>query len=111
MALLDLSDGRTLEYVVAGSPAGMPLVLHHGTPGAAVVYPPAREAAARHGLRLVTYSRPGHGESTAERGRIVGDAAGDVAAVLDALGAGPFLTIGWSGWRPARPGLRHAGGT
>ena len=40
MALLDLPDGRTLEYVVTGAPAGMPLVLHHGTPGAAVVYPP-----------------------------------------------------------------------
>jgi pimeloyl-ACP methyl ester carboxylesterase len=100
MALLDLSDGRTLEYVVAGSPAGIPLVLHHGTPGAAVVYAPAGEVAARHGLHLVTYSRPGYGQSTAERGRIVADAASDVAAVLDALGAGPFLTIGWSGGGP-----------
>ena len=54
MALLDLSDGRTLEYVVTGPPTGMPLVLHHGTPGAAVVYPPAAKAAARHGLRLLT---------------------------------------------------------
>lgn len=100
MALLDLLDGRTLEYVVTGPPTGMPLVLHHGTPGAAVVYPPAVKAAARHGLRLLTYSRPGYGQSTAKPGRTVGDAAGDVAAILDTVGAGPFVTIGWSGGGP-----------
>jgi pimeloyl-ACP methyl ester carboxylesterase len=100
MALLDLPDGRTLEYVVAGPPDGMPLVLHHGTPGAAVVYRPAVAAASRHGLRLVTYSRPGYGQSTARPGRTVGDAADDVAAVLDALGAEGFVTIGWSGGGP-----------
>ena len=78
----------------------MPLVLHHGTPGAAVVYEPAVAAAARQGLRLVTYSRPGYGRSTARPGRTVGDAADDVAAVLDALGAERFVTIGWSGGGP-----------
>ena len=75
-------------------------MLHHGTPGAAVVYPSAVDAAARHGLRLVTYSRPGYGRSTAKPGRTVGDAAGDVAAILDSVGAGPFVTIGWSGGGP-----------
>ena len=97
MALVELSDGRDLEYVVTGPAIGLPLVLHHGTPGAAVVYPPAVDAAARQGLRLVTYSRPGYGRSTAKPGRTVGDAAGDVAAILDSVGAGPFVTIGWSG--------------
>jgi pimeloyl-ACP methyl ester carboxylesterase len=100
MALLDLPDGRVLEYAVAGRPDGIPLVLHHGTPGAAVQYPPAVAIAARHGLRLVTYSRPGYGASTARPGRTVGDAAADVAAVLDALGAGRFVTVGWSGGGP-----------
>jgi pimeloyl-ACP methyl ester carboxylesterase len=100
MALLDLPDGRTLEYVVDGPPAGMPLVLHHGTPGAAVGYPPAVAAAARHDMRLVTYARPGYGQSTARPGRTVGNAAGDVAAVLDALDAETFATIGWSGGGP-----------
>ena len=100
MALVELSDGRALEYVVTGPPIGLPLVLHHGTPGAAVVYPSAVDAAARHGLRLVTYSRPGYGRSTAKPGRTVGDAAGDVAAILDSVGAGRFVTIGWSGGGP-----------
>jgi pimeloyl-ACP methyl ester carboxylesterase len=100
MALLDLPGGRTLEYVVAGAPTGMPLVLHHGTPGAAVAYPPAVAAAARHGMRIVTYARPGYGRSTAMPGRTVGDGAQDVAAILDAMGAGKFVTIGWSGGGP-----------
>ena len=100
MSLLDLPGGRTLEYVVAGPPVGMPLVLHHGTPGAAVIYPPAVAAAAQHGLRLVTYARPGYGRSTAQPGRTVRDAADDVAAVLDALSAERFVTIGWSGGGP-----------
>jgi pimeloyl-ACP methyl ester carboxylesterase len=78
----------------------MPLVLHHGTPGAAVSYPPAVAAAARHGLRLVTYARPGYGRSTAQPGRTVRDAADDVAVVLDALAAERFVTIGWSGGGP-----------
>ena len=34
-----LPDGRRLEYLVEGDPDGFPLVLHHGTPGAAVPFP------------------------------------------------------------------------
>ena len=37
MALLDVPDGRTLEYVVTGAPAGMPLVLHHALACAALL--------------------------------------------------------------------------
>jgi hypothetical protein len=36
MANLQLADGRTLDYAVAGPAEGTPLVLHHGTPSAAV---------------------------------------------------------------------------
>jgi pimeloyl-ACP methyl ester carboxylesterase len=100
MTTLDLSDGRTLEYVVTGAGDGMPLVLHHGTPSAAVVFGPWREAAAKHRLRLVMYSRPGYAGSSPRPERTVADAAGDVAALLDALGAERFLTVGWSGGGP-----------
>jgi pimeloyl-ACP methyl ester carboxylesterase len=76
------------------------LVLHHGTPSAAVVFRPWEEAAAKHGFRLVMYSRPGYGGSTPRHGRTVADAADDVVAVLDALGAERFVTVGWSGGGP-----------
>jgi pimeloyl-ACP methyl ester carboxylesterase len=96
---LQTPDGRSLELVVAG-PSGMPLVLHHGTPGAAVVFDRLVDTAGRHGLRTVVYARPGYGRSAPRPGRSVADAAADVTVVLDALGAAEFVTVGWSGGGP-----------
>jgi len=93
-------DGRELEVLAIGPPGALPLVFHHGTPGGAAVYPPMSAAAAERGLRLVVYSRPGYGGSAAQPGRGVADAAADVAAVLDELGAAEFVTAGWSGGGP-----------
>jgi pimeloyl-ACP methyl ester carboxylesterase len=57
-------------------------------------------AAHRLGLRLVTMSRPGYGDSTRHSGRSVADVAADTAAVLDAVGAERCLVAGWSGGGP-----------
>jgi pimeloyl-ACP methyl ester carboxylesterase len=92
-------DGALLE-VLSDEGSNQPLVFHWGTPGAAVWFESLASAAARAGLRLVTYSRPGYAASTARPGRSVADAAADVAAVLDALGADTFVTMGWSGGGP-----------
>jgi pimeloyl-ACP methyl ester carboxylesterase len=100
MDSLQLADGRTLEYLVAGPEDGTPLLLHNGTPSAAGFFGPMLDAAVRHGLRLLTYSRPGYGGSTPRPGRSVASAAADVAGLLDALGAETFLTVGWSGGGP-----------
>ncbi len=97
---LTLPDGRRLTYLVEGPEDGTPLVYHHGTHGAAVPWPSLVAAAARRGLRVVFYDRAGYGESSPKPGRSVADVAADVAAVLDALGAGTFLTVGWSGGGP-----------
>jgi pimeloyl-ACP methyl ester carboxylesterase len=97
---LELPDGRTLEYVVDGPAEGLPMVLHHGTPSAAVLFEPMVSAAARHGLRTVMHSRPGYAGSSAQPGRSVAAVAGDVTAVLDELGADRFVTVGWSGGGP-----------
>jgi pimeloyl-ACP methyl ester carboxylesterase len=85
---------------VAGPADGLPLVLHEGTPGGLVLYPPAVRAAASRGLRVVLAARPGYEGSTPRPGRRVVDVAGDTAAVLDELGAGSFVTAGWSGGGP-----------
>ena len=58
------------------------------------------DAAAERGLRTVMYARPGYGGSTGQPGRRIADAAADVAAVLDGLGARQFVTVGWSGGGP-----------
>jgi pimeloyl-ACP methyl ester carboxylesterase len=97
---VDLPDGRTLEYALDGPADGLPLVLHHGTPSATVLFPPMTAAAAERGLRTVAPARPGYAGSTPHPGRIVADVGADVAALLDALGADRFVTIGWSGGGP-----------
>lgn len=97
---LELNDGRTLEYVAEGPADGFPLVLHHGTPSAGVLFEPMVAAAAEQGLRLIQPSRPGYGDSTPRPGRSVADVTGDVAQLLDALGHDEFVTVGWSGGGP-----------
>ncbi len=55
------------------------------------------EDAARRGLRLIGYDRPGYGGSSPLRGRRVVDAARDVAAIADDLGLERFAVWGHSG--------------
>lgn len=100
MAILTLADGRSLEVLVSGREDGVPLVVHHGTPGGAARFGAFERAVHGRGLRLVTYSRPGYGASSRLRGRRVADAAADLAAVLDHLGAERCVTLGWSGGGP-----------
>ena len=100
MTSLHLADGRVLEYLTAGPADGTPLVFHHGTPFAAVLFEPMVEAAAQQGLRLVAYSRPGYAGSSPQPGRTVAAAAQDTAALLAELGAERFVTLGWSGGGP-----------
>jgi pimeloyl-ACP methyl ester carboxylesterase len=97
---VELPDGRTLQVAEGGDPAGVLLVIHHGTPGGAVLAPWWSEDAAGRGLRLVTYARPGYGTSSRHPGRSVADVVGDVAALADACGADRFLTWGASGGGP-----------
>ena len=98
--VLATPDGRRLEVLTAGPADQLPLLFHNGTPGGLVAFPAMVAAAAVRGLRMVLYARPGYGQSTAQPGRRIADAAADVAAVLDSLGAGQFVTAGWSGGGP-----------
>ena len=91
---------RQLEALASGPTGGLTLVLHNGTPAGLMAAPGIAAAAAERGLRLVLYARPGYESSTRVPGRRVGDAAADLAAVLDALGTAEFVTVGWSGGGP-----------
>ena len=93
-------DGRMLEVVLAGPPGGIPLFVHHGTPGAAAMFDPLVEIGAERGLRHVTYSRPGYGGSGRHPDRTVADCVPDVLAVADALGYERFYSVGGSGGGP-----------
>jgi len=92
--------GRVLDVLVSGPEDGLALVFHTGTPSGLVgVGPTAGDASAR-GLRTVSYSRPGYGNSTPQPGRLVADAAADVEAILGELQVDEFVTAGWSGGGP-----------
>ena len=92
-----LPDGRLLDLFTSGPEDGVPLVLHHGTPGS---YHPMSElepAAHARGLRIVSWSRPGYGGSTRQPGRRAVDVVADTSAVLEHLGADRCLIAGRSG--------------
>jgi pimeloyl-ACP methyl ester carboxylesterase len=93
-------DGRTLTVHEAGDPDGVPVLAHHGTPGVGSAYGPHADDAARRGIRLLGYDRPGYGRSTPAPGRSVADVAADAAAIADALGLDRLGTWGISGGGP-----------
>lgn len=92
--------GRTLLVHEAGDPDGALVVYHHGTPQNGLMLENWKEHAATSRVRLVSYDRPGYGGSAPQRGRTVADAAGDVAAIADALGEERLATFGASGGGP-----------
>lgn len=92
-----LSEGRTLDYAVAGASNGLPLLWFHGTPSA---YPPVTKLATtceKKGIQLISYSRPGYGGSTRQKGRRVVDGVEDAKELLQYLGHDRFFVGGWSG--------------
>jgi pimeloyl-ACP methyl ester carboxylesterase len=92
--------GRTLLVHEAGDPDGALVVYHHGTPQNGLMLESWKDHAATSRVRLVSYDRPGYGGSAPQPGRAVADAAGDVAAIADALDAERLATFGASGGGP-----------
>src|SRR3712207_9398881 len=96
---LKLGDGRTLHSYDTGSGnvAGRLAVFwHHGSPNSGAPPEPLFSAADRLGIRWVSYDRPGYGGSTPRPDRDVASAAGDAAAVADALSIDRFAVMGHS---------------
>jgi pimeloyl-ACP methyl ester carboxylesterase len=100
---LEVDDGRTLHVYDTGTDdadSRLTVFWCHGTPNIGAPPEPLFAAAARLGIRWVSYDRPGHGGSTPHQGRNVVSAAADVAAVADALGIDLFAVMGHSGGGP-----------
>jgi pimeloyl-ACP methyl ester carboxylesterase len=97
---LPLADGRVVDVLLGGDPAGFPLVMHHGTPSDATTFADWHAPCMARGLRLICASRPGYAASTRVAGRSVADVAADTSAILDWLGHTKFMTAGWSGGGP-----------
>jgi pimeloyl-ACP methyl ester carboxylesterase len=95
-----LPDGRQLAIEELGAPDGDPVFYLHGTPGSRLGPRPRATILHHLGVRLITYDRPGYGESDRQFGRTVASAAADVAAIADALGLVRFAVVGRSGGGP-----------
>jgi pimeloyl-ACP methyl ester carboxylesterase len=78
--VIQTADGRTLAVTESGDLDGRPVLVQVGTPDSRHIYGRAVAAAAR-GLRLISYDRPGCGDSTARPGRTIADCAADVQTV------------------------------
>jgi pimeloyl-ACP methyl ester carboxylesterase len=94
------ADGRTLAVAEWGDPNGIPVLAMHGTPGGRITYWEDPEIYARHGLRRLTYDRPGYGDSSRFAGRSVADVVVDVEAITSSLGIDRFVVSGGSGGGP-----------
>jgi pimeloyl-ACP methyl ester carboxylesterase len=98
---VNTADGRTLAYEEYGDPGGTPIFLLHGTPGCRLSgRHPDESRVVNAGLRLVTYDRPGYGQSARNKGRQVVDCVADVATIADELGIDRFFVKGGSGGGP-----------
>ena len=94
-----LPDGSILEYADLGAPDGVPVVYQPGSPSTAGGGALLDDAARRHGVRLISVSRPGYGASTS-RPPSLESVARQVVALADLLGVASFGTYGSSGGGP-----------
>ena len=96
------ADGRKLCFAEWGPADGVPVFALHGSPGCRLGVATETEGVVRElGGRLITYDRPGYGQSD-RRGpetRVV-DHVDDVRAIADRLGIDGFSITGSSGGAP-----------
>ena len=91
--------GRVLRVRDTGAPGGAVVMYFHGTPGSRLDLCFGEQLAAKCGVRLVSFDRPGYGGSTPAPFGLASVAA-DAHAVADELGVARFATLGWSGGGP-----------
>lgn len=100
MAVITLPDSRKLAFEVLGDPAGLPVVVLHGTPGSwrqlAALSAPARERR----LALITPDRAGYGGSSHDPARTIASGARDIDALLAHVGVQRCAVVGISGGGP-----------
>ena len=94
---LGLGDGRALRVYDTGADERLALFWHHGTPNIGAPPEPLLPAAARLGIRWVSYDRPGYGGSTPHPCRDLASAATYASAIADRLGIERFAVMGHSG--------------
>lgn len=82
-----------------GTRDGVPILFHHGTPSGRLQAVFGAEAASRQGVRLVSFNRPGYGQSTDTPPGLAAVGV-DTLRVADALSIDEFAVLGASGGGP-----------
>jgi pimeloyl-ACP methyl ester carboxylesterase len=98
--LLQTPDGRTLAVADAGDLGGRAVMVHGGTPSCRRLYGRSVADATSRGLRLISYDRPGYGDSTPHPGRSTADCASDARVICAALSIDRLAMWGLSGGGP-----------
>lgn len=98
--VISTASGRKLRIFETGQPDGMPVLVHHETPGSYLLVPSWINDANSHGIRLISYDRPGYGCSTPSPGRSVSIASEDVATIAKELSLDRLCVFGYSGGGP-----------
>jgi pimeloyl-ACP methyl ester carboxylesterase len=88
------------QPLAADAARAFTVVWHHGSPRTGALLEPLQSAAARRGIRLLSYGRPSYGGSSPRPGREVASAAADVAQLADVFGVARFAVMGASGGGP-----------
>jgi pimeloyl-ACP methyl ester carboxylesterase len=101
MPYFTLPNGRILDYAIDGAQDGFPFVFIHGTPGSVnSTLPYLKSLCKEKGLKIISMSRAGYGDSSRHAGRAVIDNVADVQALLEHLGVDTCVAGGWSGGGP-----------
>ncbi|HET9090209.1 MAG TPA: alpha/beta hydrolase [Acidimicrobiales bacterium] len=94
------ADGRELCVETGGDPDGGAVLGFQGSPSGRRTMDEWLESAAMNGVFLISYDRPGYGNSTSHPGRTVRDCASDVRDIASALGVQRLAVWGVSGGGP-----------
>jgi pimeloyl-ACP methyl ester carboxylesterase len=90
-------DGRRVQVLERGVPGWRAVLVHGGTPNSPLMSDPDVACADRHGVRVISYDRPGYSGFSRRAGRTVGDCAEDVRTIAQALGISRLGVWGISG--------------
>jgi pimeloyl-ACP methyl ester carboxylesterase len=106
VSILRLPDGRRLAYLDAPTTAGAPVLFLHGLPSCRLMRPDEGLSAAM-GARLISFDRPGLGQSEPKPGRSLMDIADDIVALIDHLGLDKVYLAAPSGGGPPALAFAH----
>ena len=98
--VVETPDGRELCVESGGDPTGIAVLNIDGWPGGRSLLGGLLDGAAREGVHLLSYDRPGYGRSSPHPGRTVANFAEDVRTITRAFGIDRLGVCGASGGGP-----------